>query len=92
MLKQRIALLPIAMSAAAVGIDLVHLMWVGAAPQTDEGAEAHLWQLLMVGQIPIVVFFAVTGLARNPRRALGVLAGHGKTPTPAAVGSSGRVG
>jgi hypothetical protein len=27
----------------------------------------------MVGQIPILAFFAFTGLARNPRRALGVL-------------------
>ena len=60
-------------SGAAVAIVLIHLTFVGAAPQTDEGAEAHLWQLLMAGQIPIVVFFAFTRLSRNPQAALSVL-------------------
>jgi hypothetical protein len=61
------------MSGAAFAIVLIHLTLVGAAPQTDEGAEAHLWQLLMAGQIPIVAFFAFTRLARYPRPTLRVL-------------------
>ena len=44
-----------------------------AARQADEGAEAHLWQLLIVGQIPFVAFFAFTRLARDPGSALRVL-------------------
>lgn len=42
MLRNPIALIPIAMSAAALAIVLVHLAFVGAAPQPDEGTEAHL--------------------------------------------------
>jgi hypothetical protein len=72
-LRNPIALIPIAMSAAAVAIVLVHLAFVGAAPQPDEGTEAHLWQLLMLGQLPIVAFFALTHVARNPGPALRLL-------------------
>ena len=50
MLKHPVALLRIAMSGAAVAIVLIHPTFVGAAPQTDEGTEAHLWQLLMAGR------------------------------------------
>jgi hypothetical protein len=73
MLRHPIALIPIAMSGAAVAIVLAHLAFVGAAPQADEGTEAHLWQLLMAGQVPIVAFFALTQVARNPGPALRLL-------------------
>jgi hypothetical protein len=73
MLRQPIALIPIAMSGAAFAIVLLHLTFVGTAPQADEGTEAHLWQLLMAGQVPIVAFFALTRVARSPRPALRVL-------------------
>ena len=39
----------------------------------DEGAEAHLWQLLMAGQLPIVAFFAATSLPQRPGPAIFVL-------------------
>jgi hypothetical protein len=77
MLRHPIALIPIAMSVAAVAIALLHLAFAGGAPQPDEGTEAHLWQLLMVGQVPIVVFFALTQMARSPVVALRVLALQG---------------
>jgi hypothetical protein len=54
-------------------IVLLHLTFVGVARQADEGAEAHLCQLLMVGQIPVVAFFVLTRLARDPASALRVL-------------------
>jgi hypothetical protein len=66
-------MIPLAMSGAAVAIVLLHLVFVGSAPQADEGTEAHLWQLLMAGQVPIVAFFAVTHLSRDPGSALRVL-------------------
>jgi hypothetical protein len=31
----------------------------GTAPQPDEGTAAHIWQILMVAQIPLVMFFAI---------------------------------
>ena len=44
------------------------------ARETDEGAAAHIWQLLMAGQVPIVAFHAVKGLPRAPGTALRILA------------------
>ena len=45
----------------------------GTARQPDEGAAAHLWQLLMAGQLPITAFFVLTSVPRSPRSALPVL-------------------
>jgi len=73
MLRNPLALLPVVMSTAALAIVLVHAALVGSARQADEGTEAHLWQLLMVGQLPIVALFALTRLERDPPSALGVL-------------------
>lgn len=74
MLKKPSAFLPVAMSLAALALVLGHLIIFGAARQADEGTAAHLWQLLMTAQIPIVAFFAIRWIPRNPRSALPVLA------------------
>src|ERR1700733_9986339 len=42
--------------------------------QQDEGAIAHLWQLLMAGQLPVLIFFAIKWLPRAPKATLYVLA------------------
>lgn len=68
------AIFPLAMSLAALALVIVHVSLYGAAPQTDEGAAAHVWQLLMAGQLPLLAFFAVKWLPRAPRPAAGVLA------------------
>ena len=73
-LRRPSALLPLAMSFAALAIVLGHIAMFGAAREADEGAAAHLWQLLMAGQVPLVAFFAVKWLAQAPRQALPVLA------------------
>ncbi len=72
-LKRPSALLPLAMSGAALAIVLGHISVAGIAWQPDEGAEAQLWQVLMAGQLPVVAFFAVTSLPRRPWPALIVL-------------------
>lgn len=46
----------------------------GAAREPDEGTAAHIWQLLMGLQIPIVAFFAIQWLPQAPRHASYVLA------------------
>jgi hypothetical protein len=56
---------------------LCHIATSGIAPQADEGAAAHIWQLLMAGQVPIVGFYAVKWLPRAPRTALQVLTVQG---------------
>ena len=68
------ALLPIAMSIAALATVLYHIARFGIAPHADEGAAAHIWQLLMAGQVPIVLFYGVAWLPRAPRAALQMLA------------------
>jgi hypothetical protein len=73
-LKHPSAFLPVVMSLGALTTVVVFLVRHGPAPQADEGAAAHIWQLLMAGQVPIVVFFAIKWLPRSPLRALRVLA------------------
>jgi hypothetical protein len=73
-LKHPTAFIPIAMSLAALAVVLTYVVTVGTARQADEGTAAHLWQLLMAGQLPVIALFAITWLPRDPRRALLVLA------------------
>jgi hypothetical protein len=61
------------MSIAALSLVLGHIAIFGVARQADEGAAAHLWQLLMAGQIPVIAVFAATWLPRAPGPALLVL-------------------
>ena len=72
--KQPSALIPLAMSCAALAIVLGHIALFGVARKADEETAAHLWQLLMAGQLPVVAFFAIKWLPRSPRQALLVLA------------------
>ena len=72
--KQPSALIPLAMSCAALAIVLGHIAMSGVGREADEGIAAHLWQLLMAGQLPVVAFFAIKWLPRSPRQALLVLA------------------
>ena len=72
-LRQPSALLPLAMSGTALAIVFGHIAVSGIAREPDEGAAAHLWQLLMTGQLPIVAFFAVRWLPQRPAGALLVL-------------------
>jgi hypothetical protein len=68
------AVLPIAMSATALAIVIAYAVVVGTARQPDEGTAAHLWQLLMAGQVPVVGLFAFKWLPADPKRAGAVLA------------------
>ena len=72
-LRRPSALIPLAMSFAALALVLGHIAIYGGARQADEGTAAHLWQLLMAGQIPIIAFFAIKWLPREPTPALLVL-------------------
>jgi len=74
LLKHPSAFLPVAMSLAALTTVLVHLALFGPARQVDEGTGAHLWQLLMAGQAPIIAFFAIRWLPQAPKQALPILA------------------
>ena len=72
--RQPSAVVPIAMSVAALVAVLCHIALFGTAPEPDEGTAAHIWQILMAGQVPVVAFHAVKWLPRAPGTALRVLA------------------
>ena len=72
-LKRPSALIPLAMSVAALALVLGHTALYGTAREADEGTAAHVWQLLMAGQIPFIAYFAVTWIPRAPKAALVVL-------------------
>jgi hypothetical protein len=73
-LKHPSAFLPLVMSAGALATVLGFLDLHGATPQADEGAAAHLWQILMAVQVPIVLFFALKWVPLAPRQAVPILA------------------
>jgi len=63
-----------AMSGLALAIVIGYATIFGVARQADEGTAAHLWQLLMVGQVPAVAFFAIKWFLSEPAQTLQVLA------------------
>ncbi len=67
---------PVLMSLGALTAIGVHILKSGIAPQADEGTAAHLWQLLMAGQLPFVAWFMVRWVPERGRRALAVSALH----------------
>jgi hypothetical protein len=78
MLKRPSAWLPLGMSITALTIVLVALAVDLAhggrvVRDRDEGGVAHLWQLLMTVQMPIVLFFAIKWLRRAPGQTLRIL-------------------
>ena len=74
LLKRPSAFLPVAMSAAALAVVLVSVVFFGVVREADEGTAAHLWQLLIAGQLPVVAFFVFKWLPLAPRAAVPVLA------------------
>jgi hypothetical protein len=70
--------LPLVMSGAALFVVLQHLVLHGAEPpvhagRPDEGPEAHIWQILMTGQVPIGLYFALRWVWSDPPGTLSVV-------------------
>jgi hypothetical protein len=73
------AFVPLAMSITALTMlacvltyDVIHTGSI--VREAGEGTVAHLWQILMAGQLPIIGFFAIKWLPRAPKPTLYVLA------------------
>ena len=73
-MKRPSAFLPVAMSFAALVLVLGNIAIFGVVHEADEGTTAHIFQLLIAGQVPIVAFFAIKWLPQTPKQALQVLA------------------
>ena len=70
--------LPIVLAAAAIallasyfvtGPHAPNIVIENGVPREDETAAARIWQLLMLAQLPAILFFAVKWLPRDPKRA-----------------------
>jgi hypothetical protein len=72
--KKPSAFVPMAMSLTALIVVLGSIIMFGVVHEADEGAIAHIWQLLMAGQLPILAYFVIRWLPRVPRQTLYVLA------------------
>lgn len=68
------AWLPVAMSFSALALLIGYVSMFGINKQQDEGAAARVFQLLLVGQIPIIAFFAIRWLPKKQRQTVQVLA------------------
>ena len=73
MLKQPSAFIPISMSCVALLLVVGHFLMFGVIREPDEGAAAHIFQILMVGQIPVIAFFIYRWLLKSIKNALVVI-------------------
>ncbi|OGG55803.1 hypothetical protein A3D71_00705 [Candidatus Kaiserbacteria bacterium RIFCSPHIGHO2_02_FULL_55_20] len=77
LLKRPAAWIPIALSLGMLAFILIYIATYGISPPTpdaDEGTPAHLFQLWLVLEALMIVFFAIKWLSRNLKEALKVLA------------------
>jgi hypothetical protein len=73
-IKHPIAFLPMAMSLAALALVIIHVAMYGITHEADEGTPAHIFQLLLIVQVPIVAYFAIRWLPETPRQAIPIMA------------------
>jgi hypothetical protein len=76
-LKRPGAFIPVAMSLAALTLVAVHIALYGVTREADEGAAAHVFQILIAAQMPVIAYFAIGNLPRAPGQTLLVLALQG---------------
>lgn len=74
LIRTPLAGLPIAMSALALIVVLASIALSGTARQPDEGAAAHLFQILVVGQMPLIGWFLWRRLRAHQPGTLAILA------------------
>jgi hypothetical protein len=62
------------MSLAALTMILGYVAIFGIVHHEDEGTPAHIFQLLMLMQLPVIAYFALKWLPKRPKQSLLVLA------------------
>ena len=77
-LKRLSAFLPIVMSLCALAMPLGYVLTLLVLQkpfvhEADEGLAAHLFQILMGGQIPIIFFFLIKYLPVAPKQTFAIL-------------------
>lgn len=76
LLRRPSAFFPMILSLIALTVVFAGPAIFGDLHATDEGPSAHIWQLSMAGQMPILAFFAIRWMPRATRQTLQVLAVH----------------
>ena len=74
LLKQPSVWLPLGMSLAGLALVLGHAAVYGVVHEVDEGTAAHIWQILMAGQIPFVIYFMSKWLPQRVKESMLVVA------------------
>ena len=74
LLRSPLGLTPILLSLFCIGMILLHVARFGTLKQEDEGTEAHLFQLLMVLQAPLILLFVGRWWPVRRRETLVILA------------------
>lgn len=73
LVKKTSIYLPLMMSTAAFLLVVSHAAVFGITHDTDEGAAAHTWQILMAGQLPFVAYFVIRWLPNQFTASIQVL-------------------
>jgi hypothetical protein len=60
------AILPLAMTFTVIAVGVIRAVQIGGFREPDENAAAHLFQLFMPAEVPIVALFAATQWPRDP--------------------------
>ncbi len=63
------AWIPVVMSLAALALVFGYILFIGIpkVPVEDENLAARIFQLLLVGQIPVIIYFTVKYIMRKPK-------------------------
>ncbi len=70
-------IVPIALSLMAFAVVILAVLTGWGKGDADEGAGAHIFQLLVVAQVPFILVFSATADWKKARRVSGLLALQG---------------
>lgn len=65
--------MPLTIVLAALALVIGHAVIYGVVHEPDEGAAAHVFQILMTVQLPVVMYFAFRWVRRAPKALAPVL-------------------
>ncbi len=74
LLRKPTGYLPLVTAVTATALMVGHLAIYGTIAQPDEGAAAHVFQFLVLAELPLIGLFGARWIPDSPRPALRVMA------------------